>query len=103
MAEQVKRDRRARLLVFLDPDTGIAPKRAKLEHVTDSELEQIYGAMRKGDLLVFYQHARRRKEWRKETRSQFARALDMPEKQVATFTCPEIASDVAFFAVQKQA
>ncbi len=103
VAEQVKRKRRNRLVVFLDPDTGIAPERATLAHVTDSEIRQIYGAMRKGDLLVFYQHARRRKEWKREAMSELARALAVPQKRIVTFTCPEIAPDVALFLLQKQA
>ncbi len=101
--KEVKRKRRNRLVVFLDPDTGIAPERATLAHVTDSEIRQIYGAMRKGDLLVFYQHARRRKEWKREAMSELARALAVPQKRIVTFTCPEIAPDVALFLLQKQA
>jgi len=101
--KEVTRERRAPLLVFLDPDTGIASKRAKLKHVTDSELKRIYDVMREGDLLVLYQHARRRKQWKEETGSQFAHALAVPKQRVAMFACPELAADVVFFAVQKKA
>ena len=103
VVKQVKHEMDARFLVFLDPDTVIAPQRATLKHVTDSELKRVYGAMHEGDLLVFYQHARRRKEWKKQTRYQFARALDVPEKRVTVFACPSLAADVVLFAMQKRA
>jgi hypothetical protein len=49
-------DSDARALVFLDPDTGLAPRRSRPEHVLESELAEIWRQMRPGDVLVFYQH-----------------------------------------------
>src|SRR3972149_5307749 len=43
-------------IVFLDPDTGLEPQKATLEHVREKELEEIWHVLRPGDLLVFYQH-----------------------------------------------
>lgn len=89
-------------LVFLDPDTGIAPPSgAGLEHVKPSELAEVFSALGTGDVLVFYQHARRVKDWLTETRREFVTALDAGDTSVTTITCPEIAKDVAFFVAEK--
>jgi hypothetical protein len=93
------------LLVFLDPDTGIAPLKAKpgLEHVLASEVGSIWGAMRAGDVLAFYQHRRRTKDWLAETRAQFVEALNKVERaKVRTVTCPGLAKDVAFFVARRK-
>jgi len=43
-------------LVFLDPDTGLAPAKPSLEHVLESEVAQIWRELSPGDVLAFYQH-----------------------------------------------
>ena len=70
------------LLVFLDPDTGIAPQIAGLEHVTTEELHSVFTAMKQGDVLVCYQHARRQKDWRGDRRRAFTRALGVSSQEV---------------------
>jgi hypothetical protein len=44
-----------RLLVFLDPDTGIIENHAKEEHVRPEEARLIWQSLKKGDYLVLYQ------------------------------------------------
>jgi len=91
------------LLVFLDPDTGIAPPKSKpsLKHVLPCELRHIYRALRTGDVLVLYQHQRRTKDWLAETRRQFADAIQVDPAKVRTVTCPCLAKDVAFFVARR--
>jgi len=101
VAELSESDRDA-LIAFLDPDTGIAPTRAGLEHVTPEEIRAIYDGLRAGDALVLYQHARRKGGWLEATRQAFARAVGAPEEDVETVTCPDLAADVAFYAIQRQ-
>lgn len=70
-------------IIFLDPDTGLEPPKGKpkLEHVFESELEQIWEkAARVNDVLVFYQHKAGRKKgksWIKPKREQFESALHL--------------------------
>ena len=52
-----------RKVAFLDPDTGIAPKKAKPEHVTEKDMKDIWAVLSNSDLLVVYQHADRTKTW----------------------------------------
>jgi hypothetical protein len=89
------------MIVFLDPDTGIAPENYGYEHVTGQEIRTVLRAMKDGDVLLFYQHARLGDgNWLNSTKGEFVKALgsDVP---VDTVTCKEIASDVAFFVVDR--
>ena len=90
------------MIVFLDPDTGIAPRRAGPEHVTQEEIRSIYEGLAAGDVLVFYQHARRRRDWLQTTRRLFAKAVGCRVQDVDTITCPEMVRDVAFLVITKR-
>jgi len=89
------------VIVFLDPDTGIAPNSCNYEHVTPQEIQITMRAMKPGDILVFYQHARLRvRDWMNSTKGEFGKAVG-PNTPVDTITCKEIANDVAFFMVER--
>jgi hypothetical protein len=91
-------------IFFLDPDTGLEPKnKPELEHVLESELAQIWDAMRGNDVLVFYQHKTDRKKgtsWIEPKQRQFEAALALPNG-AAKMALGEAANDVVFFFVQK--
>ena len=92
----------APVIVFLDPDTGIAPETYGYEHVTHREVRITLRAMKAGDLLLFYQHARLGDgDWLNSTREEFSQAVGqtVPVKIV---TCNQIAKDVAFFVVDRK-
>jgi len=94
--------KKSKLLVFLDPDTGLGKK---LEHVKKDELKKIFTKMqmRKGNCLVFYQHAQRVDKWKEKTRANFEAEIDKhwivsnPSKDYSS-----IANDVIFFIVTKR-
>jgi hypothetical protein len=73
-------------IVFLDPDTGLAPGKPKWEHVLKTELEDIWGAMRSGDVLVFYQHKGRQKgpQWFEPRLKDFRDALRITDGAART-------------------
>lgn len=100
VVERLTEPREYPWVVFLDPDTGIEPGNASLNHVLEAEVGQVFGAMCPGDVLVFYQHARRSITWQDETKAQFARAIQRVAG-IQTFACPSLASDVVFFGVRK--
>ena len=101
-------------IIFLDPDTGLEPPNGKpeLEHVLESELEQIWEkAVRVNDVLVFYQHKAGRKKgesWIKPKKEQFESALHLCNG-AAKLACNggarlaggKAATDVVFFFAQK--
>ena len=86
--------------MFLDPDTGIAPQIAGLEHVTTEELHSVFTAIKQGDVLVCYQHARRQQDWRGDRRRAFTRALGVLSQEVEVFDS-DLAKDVVLFSVKK--
>lgn len=89
------------VIVFLDPDTGVAPENFGYEHVTPDEIRTVFRAMKAGDLLLFYQHARLGDgDWLKSTKTEFCEAIG-EGVPVETVTCNEIANDVAFFVVER--
>ena len=89
-------------IVFLDPDTGIAPESYGYEHVTRQEIQKVLRAMKHGDVLLFYQHAQiGNRDWLNSTKVKFGQAVGMGVP-VDTITCNEIANDVAFFAVERR-
>jgi len=63
-----------RKLVFLDPDTGIQPRKCEPEHVSKLDIHSFWQAIREGDLLAVYQHADRTKSWVDGRRKTFSEA-----------------------------
>jgi hypothetical protein len=90
-------------IVFLDPDTGLAPRKPDLAHVLDEEVTDIWKSMRKGDVLVFYQHQTNRngKPWIEPKREQFERAIGQARGTAKVAHAPAIARDVVFFYARK--
>lgn len=89
------------VIVFVHSDTGIPPGNCSYEQVTRKENQPVLRAMNQSDLLLFYQHARPGDgDWQNSTRQDFCQALGAGVP-VATITCKEIASDVAFFIVEQ--
>ena len=91
----------APVLVLLDPDTGLAfDGVGGPQHVTSDEVAALFAALRPGDLLACYQHARRQKDWRGRARRAFANAPGVPSFEVEVLRS-ELARDVLLLAVKK--
>lgn len=91
----------ARVLVLLDPDTGIEPRSGGTPaHVLRREVADVYGRLRVGDLVAMYQHKRRTADWLPATKSEVAVAVGVAPAAVLTFTSTA-ASDVALHVVEK--
>jgi hypothetical protein len=90
-------------IVFLDPDTGLEPGTAGLEHVLTPELAAIWDVMPQGDVLVFYQHQTNRNNapWVEPKKAQFELALNLPVGKAGLARGVRIAPDVVFFFAQK--
>jgi hypothetical protein len=91
-------------LVFLDPDTGLQPQgNATFDHVLESEVREIWDAMKAGDVLALYQHQTNRngQPWIEVKRQQFAETLYVETGDVKIAYGPEIAQDVVFYYIAK--
>lgn len=102
----VKRIQNRRIIpgiVFLDPDTGLEPRNAGLEHVFDKEVKEVWNALLPGDVLVFYQHQTNRngQPWIEPKKAQFELALGIPAGAAKIAMAKDIARDVVFFYVQR--
>ena len=92
----------APVLVLLDPDTGLAfDGGGGPQHVASDEVAALFAALRPGDLLACYQHARRQKDWRGRARRAFANAPGVPSFDVEVLRS-DLARDVLLLAVKKE-
>jgi len=91
--------REHRVLVFIDPDTGIEPASgAKDEHLRWKDIRLVWGTLRCEDKLIIYQHAPREKDWIQRLKERTARELGI--KAVAEPYCnQELAKDVCFLVL----
>jgi hypothetical protein len=90
-------------IVFLDPDTGLAPQTPDLKHVLDKELKDIWRGIKKDDVLVLYQHQTNRSgaPWIPSKKLQFETALEVPPGAAKVAHGPKVAREVAFFYLPK--
>lgn len=100
LSKKIEELPRGKLIVFLDPDTGIAAKRIGCKHVGYSEVKDVFSLLTDREWLAFYQHRPRRKEWLSERLKEFTDTLQAEPLQVTTFSS-SLASDVVLFAAQK--
>jgi hypothetical protein len=95
----IEQFRPERCILFLDPDTGLAPSgRTGLEHVTSAEVRAFWNMSSPEWILALYQHQTNRagKPWIDEKRRQFATAIGLAQNAVL-LASSEIARDVVFF------
>jgi hypothetical protein len=95
--------RAERVVVFLDPDTGLAPRAPDLRHVLDAELAGIWREMKTDDLLLLYQHQTNRNDspWVQSKQQQFEAALGLSRGEAKLAHGPKVARDVVFFYAKK--
>lgn len=87
------------LLLFLDPDTGVAPKNVAGEHVTAEEIAELWSALKPGEWLVVYQHARREADWVKSVSDELSATCGGAGMDVAQSA--QFGKDVAFLCLSR--
>lgn len=90
-----------RKVVFLDPDTGLAVKNAKAEHIKPGEVLKVWQSLQLGDFLAFYQHSFRDSEWVNIRKKQLAEACKIKDSKIKQWIAPEITKDAVFFFCEK--
>jgi hypothetical protein len=90
-----------RKVVFLDPDNGLEPNNCKAEHVKCSEVKEVWDSLKTGDILGFYQHQFRNRNWRKLHRNKLAKACKVNRSQVRMWWSDGIAKDVVFYFIER--
>jgi hypothetical protein len=89
----------SRRLVFLDPDTGIEPGTATVQHVTEQDIGEIWNQLTVDDMLLVYQHADHTGTWLEQHRQQLSRACN--GENVGAIRGQNIAGDVAILFATK--
>ena len=107
--EFIRRISKDRCVVFLDPDTGLAPLNTKptLKHVRPEDALGLFKAMEPNDIFVLYQHQTNRngKPWIEPKRQELCSALGeikINSDDVKIARGKDIASDVVFYFLQKK-
>jgi hypothetical protein len=93
----------SQVVVFLDPDTGVAPKSgAGDEHLNHGDIRKVCELLRTGEKLIVYQHASRSENWRKIAHEKLA-PLAIESRTILSqpFYEDGTAKDVCFFTFTK--
>lgn len=92
-----------RCVVFLDPDTGLQPRKPNYNHVLDVEAKAIWEAIKKGDVFVLYQHqtTKSAQPWVEPKKVQLETCIGVPEGSMKIARGNSIARDVVFYFMQK--
>lgn len=98
--ERLRASRPGSVLLFLDPDTGLEPARAAAEHVSRSELRAYWQALKTGDWIALYQHARREKQWCERVCAELGELCGGADVHVAKSS--EVGRDVALLFIEKR-
>lgn len=88
-------------IVLLDPDTGLAIRKEKAEHVTTDEIKSIWHSLKKGDVIVLYQHSFRDKHWEKIRQNQLAETCNLRPAMIKKWKARDKPKDVIFFYCEK--
>lgn len=89
------------MILFLDPDTGLAGKNVKPEHVTAEEVARYWDVLEFSDWLVLYQHSNREKNWLSNKEKAFSASIGAAVG-MEVFRATSGAKDVAFICARKQ-
>lgn len=89
------------IIVFLDPDTGLQPRKIGWDHVSEEELTSLWKSLRRGSFLVLYQHSSRDRNWKEKKRQQFAKCIAVELTNISIGCGPNIAKDVIFLIARK--
>lgn len=88
------------LALFLDPDTGLQPKRCLPEHTAIREIQELWPVLKTREWLVLYQHARHTLDWSESVAYELSSLCnDMKANIVRS---DDVGKDAAFICVQKK-
>jgi hypothetical protein len=86
------------LALFLDPDTGLQPKRCLPEHTAITEIQELWPVLKPGEWLILYQHARHTLDWSESVANELSSLCN--NMKVNIVRSDDVGKDVAFICVQ---
>jgi hypothetical protein len=94
---EINKSRRP-LALFLDPDTGLQPKKCLPEHTSIAEIQELWPMLKPGEWLILYQHARRTLDWRESVANELSSLCNRCRANIVR--SDDIGKDVTFICVQ---
>ncbi len=88
------------LALFLDPDTGLQPKKCCPEHTAIMEIQALWPVLKPREWLILYQHARRTSNWRESVADELSSLCGNMKAHVVQ--SDDVGKDVAFICVGKE-
>lgn len=88
------------LALFLDPDTGLQPKKCLPEHTSIMEIEELWPVLKPGEWLILYQHARHTRDWRESVAHELSSLCNRMKAHIVR--SEDVGKDVAFVCLQKK-
>lgn len=88
------------LVLFLDPDTGLQPKRCLPEHTSIREVRELWPVLKPCEWLILYQHARHTLDWRESVANKLSALCS--DMKAYIIRSDDVGKDVAFICVQKK-
>jgi hypothetical protein len=88
------------LALFLDPDTGLQPKRCRPEHTAITEIQELWPVLKPREWLILYQHARRTIDWSESVAKELSSFCNGMKANIVR--SDDVGKDVAFICVQKE-
>jgi hypothetical protein len=87
------------LALFLDPDTGLQPKRCCPEHTAKEDIKTLWPVLKAGEWLVLYQHARFTHNWRESVANELSSLCSNRKAHIGRSY--DIGKDAALICVEK--
>ena len=86
--------------LFLDPDTGLQPKRCRPEHTATWEIQALWPLLEMREWLILYQHARRTSNWRESVADELSSLCGHMKAHIVQ--SEDVGKDVAFICIKKE-
>jgi hypothetical protein len=87
-------------IIFLDPDTGISPEKTTSNHVKQTDILKIWKKLISKDILCIFQHGRRNKSWKEDTKYKIGKLLNI-DYNLINIIDSESVKDVALYYMIK--
>lgn len=87
------------LALFLDPDTGLQPKKCLPEHTSTMEIKELWPVLKPGEWLILYQHARHTRDWSESVALELSSLCNRRKAHIVR--SEDVGKDVAFICLQK--
>ena len=88
------------LALFLDPDTGLQPKKCCPEHTAITDIQTLWPVLKPREWLILYQHARHTSNWAESIADELSYLCSSMQAHVVR--SGDVGKDVALICVEKE-